>query len=65
MQKQLTRRFPYGIIILYRVQIIVFGACFPMPPVGKGGVKMSKNARRATSIPSMKVWSCIEDAWRT
>lgn len=31
----------------------------------KGGVEMSKSARHATSISSMKVWSCIEDARRT
>src|SRR3989442_15357500 len=31
----------------------------------KGGGEMSKSARRAPSIPSMKGWSCIEDAQGT
>src|SRR5579859_7199644 len=38
---------------------------FPAPPVQKGGVEMTRSARRATSIPGMKGWSCMEDARRT
>jgi hypothetical protein len=60
-EAQLTRHFPYGIITLYRIQVIIFGACFPAPQIRKGSVEMLKSAHRATSIPGMKVWSCIED----
>ena len=49
----------------YTIQIIIFGACFHMLPLQKGGVEMTESARRATAIPGMKVWSCIEDAWGT
>jgi hypothetical protein len=44
------------------ILVLIFGACFSAPPVRKGGIEMNKSTRGATSIPSMKVWSCIEDA---
>src|SRR6266571_9161921 len=34
----------------HHIYLIIFGACFHVPPVRKGGEEMSKSARRATSI---------------
>src|SRR6266566_7186751 len=31
----LTKHFPYGIITPYRIQVLIFGACFPAPKVSE------------------------------
>src|SRR6266567_6127316 len=32
---ELTKHFPYGIITPYRIQVLIFGACFPAPKVSE------------------------------
>src|SRR5258708_28604250 len=53
-------RLHHAILVAISLSSNIGDACLPAPPVRKGGVEVAKSARRATSTPSMKVWSGSE-----